>query len=453
MMTGKRAFSRVVAALTLGFSAPASGGDVRISVEELPSHDEWRVTYELPEPVRGMFFARNRNAFRSTSWVLEGDPSLHWVREGDYEAVVSDSGRIDRVVLRFSSNFEDLPKDYKLNLPFTDGGRLLYTGHLAAQPYTCTSDCSEVFDATPPVPIVWTFRTDGGRTIRRLSASSPGRLRWKQGYAADGNLVGDAYVYFGTVKPVAAARITVVQDPGLPAWLSELTAEFMPRLFDYYAQRTGIELDFVPVVYASFVPSAMNGTVLKGGTLDGLVQLEATGDAWTTETSGLRTHWIWFLAHESFHFWDGQMHHTRHGRWEEWLSEGAANWFAAQALLDLELIATAEYESRMDEAAGRCRTSLGGRPLVTTNGEPYGVEYDCGQVILEAMHRRMQTQKGDLGALFGRVFRRDPSRKYSTFDLLDEYQTVMDSPDSTMWLSRILFGGVPESEFFESLVR
>jgi hypothetical protein len=47
------------------------------------------------------------------------------------------------------------------------------------------------------------------------------------------------YAYFGTLAPIETANVRAVIDLGLPKWLKARIDDLLPRVFAYYAKRTG----------------------------------------------------------------------------------------------------------------------------------------------------------------------------------------------------------------------
>ena len=190
-------------------------------------------------------------------------------------------------------------------------------------------------------------------------------------------------------------------------------------------------------MFLSYTKSDRDFSGLGGGTLEGLVQLNATGSRWERETPESIIKWFRFLAHESFHFWNGQMLKTRLDPSEEWLSEGSAEYFALVALKDFGLISEAEFHQKIIEAANKCISGLKAKPLLIshTTGN-YRNFYTCGPVLLFLLDQKLaadqvnKANKNRVMHLFSKLFTQaaNSDRTYSTFDFLELIQEITKNP-------------------------
>ncbi|HEU4522746.1 MAG TPA: hypothetical protein VFT12_12130, partial [Thermoanaerobaculia bacterium] len=300
-----RLAAAVIILITAGCasSRPAA---VRVDVEEVTASDRWRVTIRQPEPTTAFVFPRSRQPFRSAKWsIIEPRTGAHWETVDGHDAIVLDRPT-DRVVVDFGSDFSFFEKDYTVNVPFTDGSRLLYTGHLRTRARGAT--------ATPPH--IWTFSTSPTRPIRVFGDSAAGKLRWQQ------RTSDETFVYFGPIAPEITPRMTLIVDPGLPPWVEQQMRERVPRQFDYFADKTGTELPFRPLIVVSYGGSDGSGRTFAGHGLQGILAITISGPQWMPRSSDADQYWFRHLAHEAFHLWGAQAH--RYAEEAEWLSEGAA---------------------------------------------------------------------------------------------------------------------------------
>ena len=349
-----------------------------IDIEELSATDSWRVTYRFSRPLETITFSRDRGALR-TSWNVVEPAGTTWKSEGDREVLVL-SAPAERLVLEFATNPADRDKDYNLNIAFTDGSRLLYTGHFLI----------EEADESP-----WTFRTTPTRDVRLLDRHGRGSLQWPGG--------DETYVYFGSVQPVVTERMTLIVDPGLPRWIETQIRALAPKQLDYFARQLGTELSFKPLVFLSYADPKAPGLSFKGGTLSGLVQIAVTGEAWATETADAAEKWYSRLSHEIFHLYNS--HEFDHGRESEWLAEASADAAALHAMRDNEVIDAARQRQLIVEAANECIVRLEGKPIVDSNPRNY---YTCGLVT------QVMAGWNDLWPLYRRVMKDG----YTTDDFL-----------------------------------
>ncbi|HEX8152586.1 MAG TPA: hypothetical protein VF698_05645 [Thermoanaerobaculia bacterium] len=339
-----------------------------IEIEELRATDSWRATYTFPRPLTEVTFARDVWAPLRDGWKVVEPAGATWRYDADKSETLVLPAPARRVVIEFPTMARDLEKDYNVNLTFTDGSRLLYTGHLRVAG----------FDAR------FTFRTDADRDIRVLDQHGRGSLPWRSN--------DDTYVYFGAIQPVAHERMTLIVDPGLPPWIARQMRELAPKQLDYFAARVGEPLKFKPLVLLSYVGDRSSGYSFKGGTLPGLVQIAIDGKEWTTETPLGAELWYSRLAHEIFHLWNGQQ--FPHADTAEWLSEASADTAALRAMLDNRVIDEARFETLVVEAANECIIRLQGKPVLQAQPRTY---YACG-VLSQLMAGQ------DPWAVYRRVF-------------------------------------------------
>jgi hypothetical protein len=275
------------------------------------------------------------------------------------------------VVFEFTSDTRDRIKDYNVNLAFTDGSRLLYTGHLRAGNHPHQ------------------FRFHSARGTKIVDGWDPN---------------DDTYVYFGSIAPVETKRMTLIVDPGLPQWLVTQMHELVPAQFDYFAKRVGVDLDFKPLVMLSNAGTEGSGFNFKGGTLPGIVQIAVKGKAWTNESAEGSRLWYRHVAHEIFHLWDGEQFPPSEGA--EWLSEAGAEWASLEAMRDAGVITEAQRKQLVRDAAKQCAEKWEGTTIPQAkNTRNY---YTCGLVTQELA--------GNMAEVWKSIF--TLGRPYTTEDFL-----------------------------------
>ncbi len=444
------------AGLLLLVEAPALAGasaapEIGIEVAEAPAEDAWRVTYRFADPVAGMVFQRGRSAYRGEEWELLSE-GLEWAEEhqpasGEIRDVVAVTGPpVREIALRFTSDFRTRVKAYQLTVPYTDGGRLLYTGDLSVR----------VAGSAGALDHRWRLRTSAGRNVVLLDHHGEGELEWLESAESTGD---GTYVYFGPGRPEVRERMSFLIDPGLPAWLRREIEPLLPRLFDRYAQITGVELAFRPLVLLSYRPTDISGLTFKGGTLDGLVQMAAEGRAWEQETRDARLMWLDRSAHEAFHFWTGQMFVAAFDGAEQWITEGAADHYALATMLEMGLVDSTAHRRQLVERANECLIGLRGRPLLrsTETGDFHNL-YVCGSTLwLAASTAARRSDEADEEHAFVRALlaaAERSERKLTSYRILETLHSLTGGPWAGAPLARLLFQGVPEEadELFASLM-
>lgn len=415
----------------------------RIVVTELPARDAWRVSWELEPGALGISFVRGREPFRGASWSIVEPAGAAWSVVDGRDAIVTGGGA-RRVVVELASDFRLRTKDYTIHVAFTDGSRLLYTGHLAATPIVPCSSCPEGYRAREfsEDDAAWQFRTDARRTIRLLDKAGSGSLDWtpRPGREHDDG----TYVYFGAIEPVAAEGMTLLVDPGMPRWLVDGIRHDFPKMFDYFARLTGTKLDFVPLVLLSYQPTDRSGLTFSGGTLEGLAQIAADGKAWGAKTPEAERLWFRHLAHEAFHFWDGQM--FRADRESEWLSEAAAEYASYLALRDAGIVDDAWIERELVEQSNDCLVAARGMSIAEgpANGN-FDIVYSCGLVtqLLAGRAIERKTPGRGIGDLYRRLFDSGGERQYGAVGFLRLVDELADRR-STAAIATLVNEGVDE---------
>lgn len=405
-----------------------------IAVIENPESDSWSVTYRFAEPVTGLIFQRKRTPSRRKRWKLLG-PELSWGSEDDWDVILVDNPPVRELALEFASDFRPLVKQYELNLSYTDSSRLLYTGQLSVRP----------LGAEKPPDHRWQFRTVEGRNVVVLDRYGEGALEWLE--PADSTSNG-TYAYFGPQRPEPRKRMSYLIDPGLPPWMRTQVETLLPRLFDRYAEITGVELDFRPLVLLSYRQSDASGLTFLGGTLDGLVQIAAEGRAWERETPDAAFLWLERTAHEIFHFWTGEMFVAALQGDEEWLTEGAADHFALAMAVELGLLDNETRWHRLVERANDCLVGLAGRPLLgSTQRNDFRRLYTCGSTLWlwASAAAQSASETADrhsfVRALLAEADEED--RELTTYRFLETLHRLTGSPWAGAPLARLLFVGIP----------
>lgn len=388
--------------------ATASAGEpqtVTINVKRLRAEDSWIVTYKLSQPTKTLIFDRQTNRFRREHWqVLTKGVSL--ALAGEDEALVSDTPFVEAEV-RFKSYYEITPYDYEFAFKYSDGSLMLYTGHLSVENRDVTKF---IFEGAP-----------GDRVVILGKVYDSGRAEWQDEQARG------TYVYFGKIRPTRGKRFTAVADPGLPPWLRTGALRMLPRLFDFYREKTGVALDFKPVIFFNFEPATNAGWAQTGGTLPGLMHLSIKGDPKTKASPAQTERLLLWVAHEAAHFWNSRMY--SHSDGADWMHEGGADAFKYRALLGLGLITRAQFTDFHSVALNECIEGLQGISLADSHHERrFGNFYYCGAILALLTEHAVHAKTGmDLFGfwkeLFARASREGGKRVYSEelyFKLVDE---------------------------------
>jgi hypothetical protein len=424
---------------------PATPVPLEIRVEQR-ADDQWSVEYRFAPPVDRVRFLTRGDGFRANQWTLvqawapDGAAvAVQWARAGEHEVVlpVDPQARLASLTVRFESDLESPAKDYALNHAFSDGGRVLYVGHLmvaAGAAKTCT----------------WQVRTQPGRYIASPGGTSRGTLSWEQPCAGPDD---GAYVYFGDQAPVEGPYISSIVDPQLPKWLRRQTGSLIPQLMDHFTHTLGIELDFHPLVLLSYGGASEPGRRFVGGTAARGLQAAVSGAGWSHEDHEAQAAWCTTLAHELFHLWNGEMFRLRSADpSEEWLTEGSADYFALFAAEAVGCLSPAEVRTRLVETANACMARRHGRPLAYAPHEgDFESLYVCGAVMLSMVDAELRRRSPAVGLpqVFARMFQAASKCEgppvYGTFDLLEAIHALTPEVAAVAPVERLLHVGVDGS--------
>ncbi|MBZ0231922.1 MAG: hypothetical protein K8M05_06185, partial [Deltaproteobacteria bacterium] len=380
-----------------------------ISVTELPAADAWSITWTLAAPAPSIIFDRRIPSNRHETWRLPDE--LVWDRDpsGDYEILrAADHAARTTFTATFPSDTRDAGRAPSLNVRFTDGSRLLFTAQVGAYGFTCEPRCRRL---DRDHARRWHFRTTPGRSLRVLDRAAPAELVWDEP-AGD---VRGTYLYAGSIAATRHERVTLVADPGLPAWLAADTTRLLPELFAFHGDATGVALDFVPLVLASHTDPGRRDEALRGRTLPRLIHLEAIGKDWARASPARRARWYEVLAHEAFHLWNAQLARRSGEKRDEWLSEGSAVYVAGLALVDAGLLTPRAHEDRILEAANGCIATLRGPLHAEAADASY---YACGELVHFLVDRALADRGGVLAVWAAMIAHARAHGSYATADFL-----------------------------------
>ncbi len=297
-------------------SPPSPGW--RVHVQELPAEDAWQVRYTLPAPVESVEFKSRLDQGRARGWtVVAPAAGVEWTKRHGVDALFAIDGKpFSSLVVRFDTDGTVQSGGYELNARFTDGGRVLFLGHVALRlPGTPRPNRSD-----PTVE--WRLATKASRHVVVSGRRAVGELMWQ---APAGRLDGWEYAYFGPQAPTKLDSFDAIFDPGMPDWMRRSSASFIPKLLELFGTRTRTSLPYRPLFLASHEDSGTAGQNANGGVAGRGLRLATSGRRWNSDTRDSRQRWFDFVAHEVFHLWNGERHSRRLGaEGDSWLSEGSS---------------------------------------------------------------------------------------------------------------------------------
>lgn len=184
---------------------------------------------------------------------------------------------------------------------------------------------------------------------------------------------------FGAARIVETPDIATVLDPGLPPWLAAELKSSTPRLLKYYATLLGSRSGPRPMLMATWAGPTPGKTSMGGSVLPGLVLMAFEGDRMIIRDKRAVDYVLWFIAHESAHFWLGQTV-DYDSEDHAWMMEGGADLLAARALAAEDR----SYDPRivLNEAIAKCVALAANKPVNRANERSeHAAYYACGTVF------------------------------------------------------------------------
>jgi hypothetical protein len=375
-----------VTAALLALAAPAP----EVKVEVLRDGDSWTADFTLAKDAPAWAFYRSAvtrvggKPWRPQAWTIE-TPGVRLERRGFYDVLTSGNGAVPPTVrVRFRPFGQDLEADYEPALIFTDGSVALFTNQFDMMPLASASAAEKLpldLGEHPPTgaPAEVTFRDEAGPLLHA-------------GERKDGVTLtsGNTYVLFGALKPAESKDIVTVIDPGLPQWISAELAAKTPELLAHYAGQLGPRSGVKPTLMVSWMGPTPKLQSMGGSVLPGLVIMAFEGEGVAKRNPAALAQALWFIAHESAHFWLGETVRYDSSA-HAWMMEGGADLLAVRASKAIN--PAFDAAPLLNAAIDDC-IKLGGKPIDTAaERNENRAYYACGAVfalVAEAAARRVK---------------------------------------------------------------
>lgn len=358
---------------------------LEIQIEHLRKTDSWRVTYHLPYPSEALYFNRQTNTFRHDNWRILS-PNWEFKLIDGEEYLVSTKGKQTEIMLEHPSYYAHTPKDYEFFISYSNGDVLMFSGHYDASPLKELLDRTmSVKDYHLNVKTEFLFLPSEKEKIVIL-----GKVYQDQKISWSDQKGRGTYIYWGNTNIQETPRLTIVIDPKTPEWINHKIKDLLPKIFDYYAQKTKLQLDFKPVVYLNYSKS---GGGYGGGSLPGMLQLSVKGEDFQKESKKSLESLMGFIAHEGAHLWNGQMTSGPGGA-QAWLHEGGADAFSFRALRDFNIISREKYQELIQRSLNLCILGLVDQePIVSTEkSRKFKNYYYCGSTINYLVEQSLESK-------------------------------------------------------------
>lgn len=376
---------------------PAVPGAPELAVDiASPAGGPITFAFRTARPVAALHFADDLGGYRRREW-MPVEPGFRWVVEPADPALGTIQGerieRIDgasfaRVSFTVDPRYRSLPKNYAPFSPFSDGGLLIYSGHLHA----CTA-----FPCSGAGPITIGVEAPD-RQVRADGRTAPGGALFAS--AREGT-----NIYIGNRAPLSVGGFAdAILDPALPDAVRAGLATSLPAATGYFARQYG-PLSFTPTLFVSVDPRRQpDGTIsTQGGTLPGQIFMHFDGaDEGRRFAEG--TEWLdWFFAHEVAHMVQRDRTGNRSGDdAQAWMHEGGADAMAALVMTDRG--GAAYVRRRVASAVSSCDEALSAGPLTSATARgAFDAHYACGLIAHIALDTALRAQGSDLDS-FNRMF-------------------------------------------------
>ncbi len=372
----------IALAALLSLAAPAHSGQANDpagpSVAVTRDGDAWTADYvfDRDAPVWAFFRSAltedDRRAWRPEQWrVVTPGVVLERVGGRDILRTVGGGPVPRHVRIAFTPRADKLEAEYEV-LVFSDGSVAMPSGLFDVFPLGSVAEVEGVpLDlngfplATGPATVTWRDRA--------------GPVLFKGERLAEATAAqAETYVLFGQAGLVESERLVTVIDPELPAWIAQGIAETAPRMADYYGRHLGPGQSGRPTVMVSWAGQTHPGASMSGSVMPGLIVMNFSGARVIEPNPEVLDMASWFIAHESAHFWLGQVVRYERER-DAWITEGGADLMAIRGLaaLDPGYDAASALRKAIDDCA-----RLGDEPVVEAAGRgEHRALYACGAVF------------------------------------------------------------------------
>jgi hypothetical protein len=354
---------------------------VAAAVDVTRRGDIWTATFHLDRPAPVWVFVRSSVTrdgelpWRSHDWIVE-TPGVRLERRGRYDVLVGENGAAvpSEVRLRFTPFAHDLLADSAPALAFSNGVIALFSRQfdLFALPDAAAVEQLPADLSTATIPYTRTratFRDEAGPILHaglRVPSVSLGD--------EDGT-----YLLFGPAEPIVSAGIATIIDPALPQWIRGALTSDTPAILGRLAAALGPPPGAEPTLMVSWAGPTPHRISMTGSVLPNLLQMTFEGEGVLRENAGLRDHALWFIAHESAHFWLGEAVTYQYAR-DQWITEGGADLLAFRIVSEVDPAydGRAELQKAIDDCI---RFSTGHGIATAEDRNEQRAYYACGTVF------------------------------------------------------------------------
>lgn len=337
--------------------------DITISKDTKSS--QWLVDYNFSENITAINFDGTPYSFIENDWLSQTSNAV--LDFSTLQVKFNNFSRHYSLKLK-GENDQYISGYYTPFLNFSDGSNALYVGHYLP---------SEV-----KLGEVWVDISDITITLTINILKSDGLLFSGLNEVKDLKLaISDAkqYAYVGNLASKAHDKYNVILDPKLPNWIKKAYLKAIPEFYHYYENSTRAKLSFTPLFIVNFKPGNMRPR-FDGGAINKQIAINFIGDGWEQNPEANLNNVLSLLAHEMAHLWNSQ-HWTLANNDQVWMSEGGANYFSRNALLNFKYISSEEYIKNFKSQSDTCIKALNEGSVNKLHNRSDA--YVCGEVIYQ----------------------------------------------------------------------
>ncbi|NJC40416.1 hypothetical protein GGQ87_000674 [Brevundimonas alba] len=246
----------------------------------------------------------------------------------------------------------------------------------------------------------------------------------------------DGFVYVGPDVSSPTEGTRTIIDPAVPVWLTDDARAALETSNAFFAEGLAIPAPGRPVLLMGALPPEDRSTYVGDVTANGVINLQfATRMLPAGRDSRFTDLVVPFVAHETFHVWQGNGFRDEEGINGRWLTEGSAEYFS--------LLAQA---AQSPEAAGRSRQVLARRfgaclsamdlksegLLHLDEAAAQATRYDCGTVSQWLADLQTRSSGGLFGIWRGLLTRPDGYGVSEFRALLAEHPSAGDAGQAAL---------------------
>jgi hypothetical protein len=202
--------------------------------------------------------------------------------------------------------------------------------------------------------------------------------------AGPGTQPTDGFVYIGPEGLASSDGPRAVVDGAVPGWLADDARAALETSNAFFAEGLVIPAPGRPVLLIGLLPAEDRSTYIGDVTPNGVINLQFAAGMLPPDRDSRFTDMVApFVAHETFHVWQGDRYRDAEGVNGRWLTEGSAEYFSLLAQAARSPGAAARSRQMLARRLAGCLSAMDERPqglLRLAGRDAETTRYDCGTV-------------------------------------------------------------------------